>query len=232
MMYILANLINPSKGLWFNLHNMEAAAVAKEIFRIASQKTGINEIVRRLNAAGIPPINDAITYGFEGNYNKGNGLWNSRTVKDILTNRAYVGDLEQGRENYLVQNTHEPLVRLDMFDAVQKSIVVNTAGDSSKTNTPRQDNVLRGKVICGCCGGKMQRRKGSGNADWHFLTCISNNRLGVGHCTGMYIRELDIMNAILREVRIFVQIDTTSVSTYKNEVAVIDGQSETVRWRN
>lgn len=198
----------------------EAASAVKEIFEMASRKISISYIVRRLNTAGIPtPINYAIAHGLKGNYNKGNGLWSSRTVKDILSNRVYVGDLEQGKDNYLVQNTHEPLVSRDIFDAVQQLIAANVDSGSSKTNIPRQDNVLRGKVVCGCCGGKMQRRKGSGNANWHFFTCISNNRLGAGHCTGMYIREPDIMDAILREVKAFVQVNNTAASTYKNEMA-------------
>jgi len=159
--------------------DMEADAVVKEIFRMASQKTSINEIVRRLNAAGIPtPINYAIAHGLEGNYNKGNGLWSSRTVKDILTNRVYVGDLEQGKDKYLVQNTHDPLISWDMFDAVQKLIVENADTGSSKTNAPRQDNVLRGKVICGCCGGKMQRRKRNGNAEYSVMRSMIKRGLG------------------------------------------------------
>ena len=27
------------------------------------------------------------------------------------------------------------------------------------------DNILKGKVICGCCGGKMQRKRGTGHAN-------------------------------------------------------------------
>lgn len=85
---------------------------------------------------------------------------------------------------------------------------------------------MRGKVICGCCGGKTQRSKGSGNADWHFFTCISNNRLGAGHCTGMYVRESDIMDTILREVRAFVQTNANSASTYKNEIAALTDEAK------
>jgi len=218
----------------------EAATVVKDIFEMVSRKISINEIVRRLNAAGTPtPINYAITHGLKGNYNRGNGLWSSRTVKDILTNRVYVGDLEQGKDKHLVQNTHELLVSRDIFDAVQQLIVANADTGSSKTNTPRQDNVLRGKVICGCCGSKMQRRKGSGNADWYFFTCISNNRLSAGHCTGMYIRKSDILDAIFREVRALAQTNAAFASTYKNEMAslslkanVNNGQSEPTARRN
>ncbi|MDL2225825.1 recombinase family protein [Eubacteriales bacterium OttesenSCG-928-M02] len=207
--------------------DVEAATVVRDIFAMAARKTSINEVVRRLNTVGIlTPINYAIAHGLKGNYNRGNGLWSSRTVKDILTNRVYVGDLEQGKDKYLVQNTHEPLVSREIFDIVQELFATNIVANPSKTNTPRQDNVLRGKVICGCCGGKMQRRKGSGNVDWHFFTCISNNRKGVGSCTGMYIRESDIMDAIRREVRTYVQVNTALASTYKNEMATLTAKAK------
>ena len=31
------------------------------------------------------------------------------------------------------------------------------------------ENILKGKVICGCCGRKMQRKRGTNHADWYFL---------------------------------------------------------------
>jgi hypothetical protein len=73
----------------------------------------------------------------------------------ILTNRAYAGDLEQGKERFLVKNTHEPLVSREVLDTVQRLITAEPLKGSNKTNIHRGDNILRGKVICGCCGGKM-----------------------------------------------------------------------------
>lgn len=202
--------------------DVKSAVVVKDIFSMAFGRISINEIVRRLNTQGIPtPISYTVSQGLKGNYNRGNGLWNSRTVKDILINRTYVGDLEQGKDKHIVQNTHEPLVRRDVFDAVQLLLSEGASINPNKTNVPREDNILRGKVICGCCGNKMQRRKGSGNASWYFFTCISNNRLGAGHCTGMYIREADIINAILNEVKNYIHDNEAAPLTYVDRKAVL-----------
>lgn len=47
----------------------------------------------------------------------------------------------------------------------------------------------------------MQRKRGSGRADWFFFTCITRNRHGTEYCDGAYIRESDIMLAIRRELQ-------------------------------
>ncbi|MEG1362370.1 MAG: recombinase family protein [Lachnospiraceae bacterium] len=68
----------------------EDAAVVKEIFAMAKEKLSLNEIVRRLNLASIPtPADYALSNARQGNFEHGDGFWNSRTVKYILTNRTY-----------------------------------------------------------------------------------------------------------------------------------------------
>jgi len=207
----------------------EASTVVKEIFSLAKSKVSTNEIVRRLNVSKTPsPIGYAIANGLGGNYNRGNGLWNSRTVKDILTNRTYVGDLAQGRDNCLVKNTHEPLVSREAFNTVQELFVplTNSSNNNSNiTNIPRADNVLRGKVICGSCGGKIQRRKGSGKGDWYFFTCITNNRLSAGHCSGMYIRESNIMDAIRTEIGRYIKANETISVTHEDRRVELDAKT-------
>ncbi len=75
-----------------------AELVVKEIFHLASKGTGLNEIVRRLNTSKTPtPIDYARANGLHGDYQQGNGLWNTRTVRYILTNHTYIGDLIQGQ---------------------------------------------------------------------------------------------------------------------------------------
>lgn len=204
----------------------EAAAVVKEIFSLISGKVSVNEVVRRLNVSKTPsPISYAIANGLEGNYNRGNGLWNSRTVKNILTNRTYIGDLAQGKDNCLVENTHEPLVSREIFNRVQELFTSPMNSNINITNIPRADNVLRGKIICGSCGGKMQRRKGSGKGDWYFFTCITNNRLGAGHCSGMYIRESDIMDAIRAEVGRYVEVNRGIALAYESRKVELENKA-------
>lgn len=211
-----------------------AAAFVRHIFDMASQRMGVNEMVRRLNIEQIPtPVQYAIANGLTGNYEQGNGLWNTRSVKKILTNITYTGVLVQGKNNTLVKNTHEAIISKELFAHVQ------TMSDRKETQsaTPKalaKENVLKGKVICGICGGKMQRKKGSGGADWHFFTCITKNRMGAEHCSGMYIRESKVMAAIQRQFdeELLKNIDKNTLSeyipTHINSVTIIEGKQVSV----
>lgn len=149
----------------------EAAAIVKNIFKLFIDGMGITTIVRYLNENTIPtPIQYARSKGLTGNYYDGNGSWNSRSVKYILTNRTYTGVLVQGKEKRVVAGTHEPLIDIKIFDAIQKQLQSKAfhLNDSSQGT----ENILKGKVICGCCGGKMQRKRGTNHADWYFLPAI------------------------------------------------------------
>lgn len=100
----------------------------------------------------------------------------------------------QGKEKWAVEATHEPLVKADTFDTIQKAFQARPYNITPQGQLT--ENVLKGKVICGCCGGKMQRKRGANHADWHYFIYIANNRLGAGKCTGMYVREEDVFSTI------------------------------------
>ena len=191
----------------------KAAIIVRKIFELAANGIGMTTIVRYLNEKEIPtPIQYARSNGLSGNYDNGNGNWNSRSVKYILTNRTYTGMLVQGKEKRVVSATHEALVDTNTFDAIQKSFqekAFNIAKHGQST-----ENILKGKVICGCCGGKMQRKRGTNHADWYFFTCITKNRLGVDKCTGMYVREEDVLRAIYYQLKLHVKEHFISDSQY------------------
>lgn len=78
----------------------DAAAIVQKIFELFSGGMGLTTIVRHLNENNIlTPIQYARSKGLSGNYYDGNGSWNSRSVKYILTNRTYTGVLVQGKES-------------------------------------------------------------------------------------------------------------------------------------
>lgn len=201
----------------------KAAIIVRKIFELAANGTGMTAIVRYLNEKGIPtPIQYARSNGLTGNYDDGSGDWNSRSVKYILTNRTYTGMLVQGKEKRAVAATHEPLVDADIFDAIQKSFQAKAFNIT--TNGQSTDNILKGKVICGCCGGKMQRKRGTNHADWYFFTCITKNRLGVGKCTGMYVREEDVFRAIYHQLKLYVKEHFISSLQHKQELMRLDNE--------
>lgn len=124
--------------------------------------------------------------------------------------------LVRRKEKRAVKATHEPLVEPITFDAIQKAFQAR-AYNVTPQGQPT-DNILKGKVIYGCCGGKMQRKRGTCHADWHFFTCITRNRLGADICTGMYVREEDIFNAIYRQLKDYVNEHYITNSAYKQKI--------------
>ena len=213
------------------------AVIVRKIFEMAASGTGVTGIVQYLNERGLStPIQYARAKGLDGNFNDGNGSWNSRSVKYILTNRTYTGMLVQGKEKRAVEATHEPLVDSAAFDAIQKAFQARAYNVVPQGQSA--DNILKGKVICGCCGRKMQRKRGTGHAGWHFFTCITKNRLGADKCTGMYAREEDIFNAICRQLKVYVSEHYITGAQYKQQIQQFNdkifelAQSSEKAWTN
>ena len=131
----------------------KAAIIVRKIFELAANDIGITAIVRYLNEKEIPTsIQYARANGLSGNYDNGNGNWNSRSVKYILTNRTYTGMLVQGKEKRVVAATHEALVDTNTFDAIQKSFqekAFNIAKHGQST-----ENILKGKSFVGAAEEK------------------------------------------------------------------------------
>ena len=214
-----------------------AAITVRKIFELAANGMGVTAIVRYLNEKEIStPIQYARSNGLTGNYNDGDGSWKSRSVKYILTNRTYTGMLIQGKEKRAVMGIHEALVDEKTFESIQKSFQARAFNIVPKGQSP--GNILKGKIICGCCSGKMQRKRGTGHADWHFFTCITKNRLGADKCTRMYAREEDIFNALYRQLKDYVNEHYTTNSAYKQKVQEFRDQianltqRKTVAWIN
>ena len=193
----------------------EAAETVKLIFSMAADGVGANAIVRHLNGNQIPtPIQYARAKGLQGNYDDGDGVWNTRSVKYILTNRTYTGALVQGKEKRVVEGSHPALVDTKTFDRIQTALQQRAFNLTQSKEAPSTPNLLKGEVICGCCGGKMQRRRGTNHADWYFFTCLTNNRVGADHCTGMYVREEDVFSAIYHQLNLFVKANSDFNANY------------------
>ena len=179
------------------LIDAEAAAIVRMIFNKAAQGVSITGIARELNQSGIiPPSVYARQHGLQGNYQDSDGGWNTRTLKKMLTNRTYTGMLVQGEKQIAVRGTHEPIVTQELFDQVQRNLCPAKRELPSVPTEAPAVHPLRGKVICCKCGAKMQRKRGSGNADWYYYTCITKNRQGEVACSGEYIREDAVFSAI------------------------------------
>ena len=149
--------------------NPETAPIVKKIFKWRADGIGPTEIANRLNKLHVvTPSGYKKTNYSSRLIDRDN--WNISTVKKILINRIYTGDLVQHTQTkvsykskkkitldeklwIVVENTHEPLVDKDTFDYVNNLRKRNTRNYEIKTG--REKRLLEGKLFCKECGNRL-----------------------------------------------------------------------------
>ena len=198
------------------LVNEDTAPTVRQIFQWAAEGVALNDMVKRLNEAKVPtPGHYLASVGLITNQRlMGSGKWQTWTVGKILEAEVYIGDMVQGKSRtvgrkqvptapmdwIVVRDTHEALVSRELFELVQavrqKAAVKYTVTEKK----PYTENILQGRVFCGCCGKNLHRQKSHGR---YFYRCITNDRLGKDACPGdiRYLKEADLFDTILVVIR-------------------------------
>ncbi len=151
--------------------------VVWNIFHWRADGDSLTVIARRLNSFNIP---NPSTYKYLSGFTKTNrskvNLWNISSVRSILQNPVYIGDMEQGinrtalykgmkttrmpvEERIYVKNTHEPIVEREIFEKVNqekekhKEVYHNNYGKHDVIS--KEPNLLQGIIVCADCGKNM-----------------------------------------------------------------------------
>ena len=198
------------------LVNEDTAPTVRQIFQWAAEGVALNDVVKRLNEGKVPtPGYYLASIGLITSQRlMGSGKWQTWTVGKILEAEVYTGDMVQGKSRtvgrkqvstapmdwIVVRDTHEALVSREMFELVQ-AVRQNAAVKYTVTEKkPYTENILQGRVFCGCCGKNLHRQKSHGR---YFYRCITNDRLGKDACPGdiRYLKEADLFDTILIVIR-------------------------------
>jgi len=144
----------------------------------------------------------------------GSGKWQTWTVGKILADQVYTGDMVQGKHTtvghkqivtkpedwIVVRNTHEPIISRETFAKAQ---TIREWMAAKYTGTPKDsysENILRGRVFCGCCGKNLHRQRHQNG--YYVYHCISNDRIGKGACDAkVRVRESDLFSTIITIIR-------------------------------
>ena len=147
--------------------NPEYAPVIKKIFDLAYKGVSLSEIATYLNDNKVKTPSSLKRKNVNVN-NKFNPMWTISSVKKILKNQMYVGDMVQGvqtkvsykskkkttlpRANWsIVKNTHEPLVDRIIFEKVQN----NVKRTNVTNNTKREKWLFENLLYCKECGNTL-----------------------------------------------------------------------------
>lgn len=130
------------------------------------------------------------------------GKWCESTIRKILTNEKYIGDVAQGKtytvdsithkkiknrgeeDIYYIENHHEPIISKELFDKVQYYMKSKKRNVHPNPIDYPGGNPFSKKIRCGFYGGKYTRRimtnRTSGIPIWD---CMKNVKSGVDSCS-------------------------------------------------
>lgn len=201
-----------------------AADIVKRIFRMKMQGTSAYKIANILNLEGIPsPSRYAGEQGMKKYKDCSHVLWQQEAVSRILYNRAYIGDLVQGKYNRsiyskerrgkrkeneweIIEGIHPAIINQEVFLKVQEIKEKNQKVWRDRQGGPGYENVLEGILVCGICHHAMWRNKDvrNGRARYYFF-CASAYGHSQVKCNTSSIVDYKILDMVLRQIKL--QID-------------------------
>jgi DNA invertase Pin-like site-specific DNA recombinase len=179
----------------------EEAEIVKEIFSASLSGTGTYKIAKGLNAKGVKT--------------KRNGCWTSSTVKGILTNEKYTGDVifqktytdssftrhvNYGEyDQYLVKDHHEAIISHEDFDRTAQVLAQRGKEKSNTGETGKYQKryAFSGKIRCGSCGSKFKRKKHYKSSGNYIAWACSTHLTDKNACEMMYIEQSEIEEAFI-----------------------------------
>ena len=194
-----------------------AAEIVRLIYNKFISGFSIIGIARELNEQGVP---NPSAYK---KLNSGSGLWNDSTVRRILTNELYIGNLIQKKNEVIsykihvskaveqknrivVENTHEQIVSKADFYKVQSLLKRDTRSSPNKGKL----SVLSGFVKCADCGRAMQKRtvkQGAKIYEYYVCSSYKKNHLCSKHAIRTEILEETVITFLNRYIKLAVDLD-------------------------
>ncbi len=221
--------------------DLEAAENIKNIFAWFLEGMSQNAIVHKLNNSGILcPSAYKNSKGMKyknPSIKSGNPLWCAMTVRNILKNRIYTGDMVQGRyrvksykihvqetvpedEWFIVENTHEPIISRTDFTKAQEHLMRDTR------TAPQQNGLylFSGFLRCADCGKAMTRSK-VGNQVYYY--CRTYKDQSKTACTKHTIRHNHLEYGVLYAIQTtaFEALQLTEMVSQINNAPLQKSQS-------
>lgn len=204
-----------------------AATIVRGIFTFKMQGYSQQAIADCLNQMGeLPPSEYKKQEGLRyqtGFKSSDEAKWSAVTIRSILTNPIYIGELVQGKRgtpNYkikkmrerkqeeweVVRNNHEPIIDELMFSVVQKMLQRDTR------TSPDAETVqlLAGVLFCPDCQRAMCRRVVTRCGKKFYYYVCSTNKRGAGCSSHTFPQdklEAAVLHAVQSQVQVVVEME-------------------------
>ena len=219
----------------------EAAKIVKKIFEWkVNDGLGNLSICHRLNDMGILNPTGYKKEKLNQNYNNSqiiskNYSWCPSTVRKILKNDIYIGNVTQGKrrvksykvhkveqvpkeEWITVENMHEPIIEKELFEKAQRLNKVDTRVQNSGNLS-----IWAGKLKCADCGYAMHKKycKNKTGTVYEYYICGTYRKKSNKLCTKHTIKVENLENAVLEAIRFHIKlVDTKNILEQIDKVSI------------
>lgn len=212
-----------------------ASDIVKEIYNLYLKGFGYTKIVKYLNDKNIPSpslykYQKNIKLNIVSNKPRESIKWNPNTIKTILTNELYIGNLIQGKrttvsyKNHKIinkpknkwikkENTHAAIIDKNIFDKVQLEI--------KKRTKPLKSTGLvhsfSGKVFCLECKNHL-RKKNSSKHEYLVCSHINDNYINCLNKSSIRYDVLEkiILNLINKKIKDYFDLNMLKKNYFNN----------------
>ena len=142
-------IYHPEHPGGIHVHPKEGSAVAALFRRYPSGTITLSQLASYLNEEGFRTRNTKKLAYTDGELVAEPRLFTTASVRGILHNPFYAGEVRHGEHNYAGQ--HEPLISEEVFETVQSATKKNSGRSSTLQPNPEREYLLKGLIRCVYC---------------------------------------------------------------------------------
>lgn len=224
----------------------EEAEIVRYIFSLALEGRGSTQIARILNEKQIPTRMQLRFPERAGRMGR-IPAWSDSSVRDILNNRFYLGEMAYGKSKRLyagskssiavprdrwkvIEHHHQPLITPEDYEKVCSFGTGRFAKRRRSAKRRQEKNVLVGKLFCGGCGYSMSYKAPGGKNQYPRFECRKHAILQIKECCtycpaasleetvlALLKQELMLYGSAERQREAFASLQKTCMARLKKE---------------
>jgi site-specific DNA recombinase len=193
---------NSDKGK-LKIRDDNTPEIVRRIFNEYLEGKGMDSIAKSFTAEKVPTPSQI------ANKSNASPLWHATTIKNILNNQHYCGDLVQNRtetvsvttikrkvlgddQNTIQENTHDPIISKETFQAVKTMLQTRT-----RTTTAPKKHLFTNVLLCEHCQKGMWYK-----TNQKGYRCDGNIKYGDTFCDNrVVIREKELKHEIIQDLK-------------------------------
>lgn len=206
----------------------EEAKIVRRIFKMKLDGVRTIDMCKTFNEEGVLTAGEykKLRRGIsEDKIREEKKKWAKYSIRNVLINRTYIGVMEYGKyytteirghsknknkEDWgAVENHHKPIIGAEDFEKVQ-SLLTKTAPVKGSVISEN----LKGKLVCGNCGHKLQMRR---NKNGGSIYCVTRFIVDNHECIRGTVQIKEIESLLLESIRMQIS-NLLDVNVIRKEI--------------